>query len=184
MYYSFTLRFKKLFILFTRKYFYTVISFIRSSIWLVYSCLWFISWSWMFISLINVYSFIDISTPVFLIAIFYSRQSSFSKTVSAKHIQKWSRSTLARTTEIHMMTASAIQIQKYWRTFTQYSRFKIMQYKIQEFKMTVDSAVLIQKNWRCLIQYSHNMKLYSMQFKKSSWKEIVKLQSNRIGVVV
>ena len=100
------------------------------------------------------YSFIDISTPVFLIAIFYSRQSSFSKTVSAKHIQKWFRSTLARTTEIHMMTASAIQIQKYWRAFTQYSRFKIMQYKIQEFKMTVDSAVLIQKNWRCLVQYS------------------------------
>jgi len=87
-------------------------------------------------------------------AISYSRQSSFSKTVSAKHIQKWFRLTLARTTEIHIMTASAIQIQKYWRAFAQYSRFKITQYEIQEFKMTVDSAILIQKNWRCLVQYS------------------------------
>ena len=60
-----------------------------------------------------------------------------------------------------MMTASAIQIQKYWRAFTQYSRFKIMQYKIQEFKMTVDSVVLIQKigvAWSNI----HNMKLYNM----------------------
>ena len=78
-----------------------------------------------------------------------------------------------------MMTASAIQIQKYWRAFTQYSRFKIMQYKIQEFKMTVDSAILIQKNWRCLVQYSkYQIIQYEIQEVKLKRDSAIAIQRN------
>ena len=78
-----------------------------------------------------------------------------------------------------MMTASAIQIQKYWRAFAQYSRFKITQYEIQEFKMTVDSAILIQKNWRCLVQYSkYQIIQYEIQEVKLKRDSAIAIQRN------